>query len=356
VQPAKDAATGTGDSTMAYYANDMVKSITQGGRTNTYTLDTVTNRFRSWTQNDDGTTLTKRNHYSNDGDSPAWTDEGNGTYTRAVTSAVGQVGIFRGDGLMAWSLLNLHGDVVATMDSSTGLVATADYDEFGVARTPATGRYGWLGSAQRAADTPSGMVLMGLRLYNPATGRFLSRDPVDGGGRSDFDYCGGDPLACSDIAGDKWVNCNGSWLSQMYTQSSTNSHYSSWNTFWKMRTIRHGYTVNVRCKLSHNATKRLVEYGAGIGVIVGGLLGLLCTAGAPLCVLAGALAGFFIGQALPTEYETRCPQEKGLTLRETVKIRWGKKTVYWRWWAGGGTSTYNYRYGYGWMLGPRCNR
>jgi RHS repeat-associated protein len=356
VQPTKDAASGTGDATMAYYANDMVKSISQAGRTNTYTLDTVASRFRSWTQNDNGTTVTKRNHYSNDGDSPAWTDEGNGTYTRSVSSAAGPVGIFRGDGLMAWSLLNLHGDVVATMDSSTGLVATADYDEFGVARTPATSRYGWLGSAQRAADTPSGMVLMGLRLYNPSTGRFLSRDPVDGGGRNDFDYCGGDPLACSDVAGDKSIDCSGSWLSQRYTQTSINTHYSRWNTFWKMRTVRHGYTVNARCKLSHNVTKRLVEYGAGIGVIVGALLGLICSAGAVFCSIVGAIVGFLVGQSLPTEYETRCPQEKGLTLRETVKIRWGKKTIYWRWWIGGGRSTYSYRYGYGWWLTPRCNR
>jgi hypothetical protein len=76
----------------------------------------------------------------------------------------------------------------------------------------------------------------GVSRYNPSTARFLSRDPVDG--RNDFEYCGGDPLACSDVA------------------------------------------------------------------------------------------GFLVGQSLPTEYETRCPQENGLTIRQTVKVRLGIKTIY----------------------------
>jgi RHS repeat-associated protein len=204
-------------------------------------------------------------------------------------------------------LSNLHGDVVATMDSGPGLVATADYDEFGVARMAAPGRYGWLGASQRAADTPSGVLLMGVRLYNPGTGRFLSRDPVDGGGRSDFDYCGGDPLGCSDESGEKWIDCSGSWNSKRFSDSWTH-RFSRFMPYWKIRTIRHGKTINVRCKLSSNATKRLVEYGGpAAGAAIGAYLGTYCTVAAVFCSVAGAIAGAVVGAMSTTEYEIRCP-------------------------------------------------
>ena len=35
--------------------------------------------------------------------------------------------------------------------------------------TTPTARYGWLGTHQRATDTPAGLTLMGVRLYNPTT-------------------------------------------------------------------------------------------------------------------------------------------------------------------------------------------
>jgi RHS repeat-associated protein len=43
--------------------------------------------------------------------------------------------------------------------------------------------------------------LMGLRLYNPATGRFLQTDPVAGGSATSYDYCNGDPVNCTDTNG-----------------------------------------------------------------------------------------------------------------------------------------------------------
>jgi RHS repeat-associated protein len=62
-------------------------------------------------------------------------------------------------------------------------------------------RYGWLGGKQRAADTPSGVVLMGVRLYNPALGRFLQTDPVFGGSCNAYDYTCQDPENQSDLDG-----------------------------------------------------------------------------------------------------------------------------------------------------------
>ncbi|MFE2537050.1 hypothetical protein [Streptomyces sp. NPDC059371] len=42
---------------------------------------------------------------------------------------------------------------------------------------------------------------MGPRLYNLATGRSLSVDPVPGGSAIAYDYCVADPVNCYDING-----------------------------------------------------------------------------------------------------------------------------------------------------------
>jgi RHS repeat-associated protein len=88
-----------------------------------------------------------------------------------------------------------------TLKSSNGTT-----DEFGTPRDTATigqRRYGWLGAKQRAADTPGGLTLMGVRLYNPTTGRFLSVDPIAGGNANAYEYCSGDPVNCFDLDG-RW--------------------------------------------------------------------------------------------------------------------------------------------------------
>ncbi|MFF2852043.1 RHS repeat-associated core domain-containing protein [Streptomyces sp. NPDC058001] len=40
---------------------------------------------------------------------------------------------------------------------------------------------------------------MGIRLYDTSTGRFLSTDPVAGGNANAYDYCGAEPVGCTDL-------------------------------------------------------------------------------------------------------------------------------------------------------------
>jgi hypothetical protein len=47
---------------------------------------------------------------------------------------------------------------------------------------------------------------MGVRLYNPATGRFLSIDPVPGGNANAYDYVYQDPITKTDLTG-KRIDC-----------------------------------------------------------------------------------------------------------------------------------------------------
>lgn len=58
----------------------------------------------------------------------------------------------------------------------------------------------WLGTAQRDASAASGLVLMGVRVYNPVTGRFLTTDPVLGGVAGPYSYPA-DPVNNADVLG-----------------------------------------------------------------------------------------------------------------------------------------------------------
>lgn len=219
--PAADTQNAAGgDLTASYHVSDLVRSITQAGRTTTYALDIDDQRIRSWTDVSNGVTTTRKHHYDGDGDNPAWTDEGNGQYSRVVSSIGGDLTAIRGaDGNVEFQLGNLHGDVVATASSDLatqpGLLATLDSTEYGLPRDPAAAgarRYGWLGAKQRASDTPAGITLMGVRLYNPVTGRFLSTDPVPGGSCNSYEYTCADPINSTDLDGKrKKPKAKGSW-------------------------------------------------------------------------------------------------------------------------------------------------
>jgi len=103
-------------------------------------------------------------------------------------------------------LANPHGDVVATIDVTTGVEAAAmssvaDYDEYGIVVTAtAPSPYGWVGTATRASANQGGLIQMGARMYNPATGRFLTTDPVPGGTPNPYTYPP-DPVNMYDLAG-----------------------------------------------------------------------------------------------------------------------------------------------------------
>ncbi len=102
-------------------------------------------------------------------------------------------------------LSTIHGDVALQLPLDAGQAPVAlDGDEYGNPRPgqPAT-RYTWLGAKQRSTETLTGLTLMGVRLYNPATGRFLSIDPVYGGNLNAYEYAQADPLNRYDLDG-KW--------------------------------------------------------------------------------------------------------------------------------------------------------
>ena len=209
--------------TIGYYANDLVRQQTSGTSRQTWNLDaggrlaawtTETSSSGTWTQ-----TGSKTNHYGADTDSPDWIQETGSTITRNVQGISGGLdAVTSATGATVLQLTDIHGDVTVQLplDTTQALVALA-YDEYGNAEgDTTTARYGWLGGKQRSSETVTGATLMGVRLYDPTTGRFLSVDPVPGGNANAYEYCNSDPLDCYDLDGrfgwGKWIDRVGTGL------------------------------------------------------------------------------------------------------------------------------------------------
>lgn len=201
--PSVDAG-GSGNLTATYYANGMLDTQTQAGTTDTYTLDGTLSRYS--TEVNSSTGYTTVDDYSDGGDSPAWSTA-NGSWTADVPGLDGNLDAeVTESGTVTLELTDLHGDVIATVNpgSDAAPTATYTYTEFGSAETgsAAPGTYGYLGSDQRAGSDMGGTVLMGVRVYNPNTGRFLETDPVFGGNANPYDYVYQNPLTNLDLNGE----------------------------------------------------------------------------------------------------------------------------------------------------------
>jgi RHS repeat-associated protein len=198
--PAADVTGGT-NLTADYYTNDLVHSETQGTATYTWGLD-ANGRLGSWTATG---SINKTNHYDDpSSDSPDWIAEtaDGSQWTANLTDLIGSLAVTVDQtGAATYQYANLHGDIAAT--AAAGVSAPTplpDYGEFGT--NPGTNsRYGWLGGKERSSDVLAGAILMGVRLFAPALGRFMQTDPIPGGSANDYDYTRQSPLTNSDLDG-----------------------------------------------------------------------------------------------------------------------------------------------------------
>ncbi|MFI5933073.1 DNRLRE domain-containing protein [Actinoplanes sp. NPDC051494] len=214
--PATDLASGSAALTVAYQDTDLPVSMTQGTAAKTFTVDPA-RRYRQVLDTTSGTeTRRTTNHYANDSDSPSWisvsSDAGaTAAWSRNIIGIDGKLAaVHSSDGTSTLELTNLHGDVVATVPNHVPTAAdpagasTSAYfesTEYGIARdATSTGRYNWLGGAQRSTDAVASLILMGARLYNPASGRFLTVDSIAGGNQNAYEYPS-DPINSFDVTG-----------------------------------------------------------------------------------------------------------------------------------------------------------
>ncbi|HEX2895989.1 MAG TPA: RHS repeat-associated core domain-containing protein [Marmoricola sp.] len=219
---------------VTYHANDLVAAQTlytsgvdadannglgqNPAATSTYTLDVTGQRFATRTAQDTNpetgavTTRTRTLRYSSGADAPTWTDEGDGSITRTATGPTGDLTALVVFGTtstddsndqLSWELSDIHGDIAATLPANNSDTIQLDRpDEYGYSVTAIDGstQYGWLGAKKRSMDTPGNLLLMGLRLYSPVIGRFLSPDPVFGGNANAYTYPT-DPVNQRDVDG-----------------------------------------------------------------------------------------------------------------------------------------------------------
>lgn len=281
--PSIDAG-GSGDLTATYYANDMVASQTQNGRTLSYILDPLGNRVR--TQTDNSTSTVTTNHYAGDTDSPSWSVNASG-WTENMPGVDGQLSAQVTGAGAVFQLADLHGDTMAIVNgdapaaSDTGPGATFTYSEFGAAESGTPGTYGWLGTDQRASAL-GGTTLMGERVYNSVTGRFNQVDPVAHGSSNAYDYVDQNPVTGFDLSG----RC----------------HWYSWSCLW--RQARAGFVQTIMgIIMTAECTATLAGFGAAAAAfdwlcapVAGIIAGLVTTewvnhgrAGADQMLIGGGL-------------------------------------------------------------------
>jgi RHS repeat-associated protein len=138
------------------------------------------------------------------------TDATDSSITRAsVPGPVGDVSSYAGapGSTITYRYYNGHGDLAAEADSTGSRLSGGayTYDPFGapVQAAPANAMSErWTGRWDKQLDTASGLIQMGARPYDPALGRFLAVDPVEGGSLSTYDYAAQDPINAYDLDGE----------------------------------------------------------------------------------------------------------------------------------------------------------
>ncbi len=183
-----------------------------GAATRQCPLDAAQRRAAQTTVSEDSTTTVQR-HYTDSSDNPGWatatTDGSEPVVSRYVSGINGDLAATVTGSRVTLDVVDPLGSIATTvtLDGATRTVAGLGvYDEYGNAITsgPSAGAlsYGWLGGKERAADS-SGLVLMGVRLYNSVTGLFTSVDPVEGGNETVYAYPN-DPVNKLDLDGQAW--------------------------------------------------------------------------------------------------------------------------------------------------------
>jgi RHS repeat-associated protein len=220
--PAAATPTGASDLTLVYNLTNQVTNIAGVSSTN-YSYDPNGNNLYEITTTGGVTTTTTKHYFGSD--TPSFTTSvTNGVtttekYSPSLSSGLNSITTTTG-GVTTTSVVftDLQGANFATTTKPATGYATPPagintYDEYGnptntTQNIGTNQNYGWAGSAHRTTDK-TGLILLGARVYNPASGQFTTTDPVPGGNENAYNYPN-NPVNQNDFTG-CWGNF-GDWL------------------------------------------------------------------------------------------------------------------------------------------------
>jgi RHS repeat-associated protein len=146
-----------------------------------------------------------------------------------------------GTGARTTLIRDIQGSIIATLDSSTGVLTKIGYGVYGESSS-STGSFRYAG--QRIDSETNGLYYSRARMYMPTWGRFMQVEPIGYvGGINLYAYVNNDPLNATDPLGLDCVSAGG-------TTSCTTSAYSvsfptpkGWQDFTSSSTNYHFYST-----------------------------------------------------------------------------------------------------------------
>ncbi|HEU4913808.1 MAG TPA: PA14 domain-containing protein [Candidatus Saccharimonadales bacterium] len=233
---------GTVVTKFGYDASDRNTSITETNGSNVtrtaYSRD-AQNRLLARTVTVNGTTQSDlRYGYTASGDTPDFIKQTDGTVVEKYLSLPGGVTVTirpsaSGGGQKTYSLPNIHGDNMATLDGSGTRTATSIVGPFG---EPIPGQqsldnslsgttFSYVGQHQKLTESSYALtpIQMGARVYLTVLGRFASVDPVEGGVDNSYVYPT-DPVGECDLDGNFAILVAGAILAAVAIASASKNY------------------------------------------------------------------------------------------------------------------------------------
>jgi RHS repeat-associated protein len=204
--PGDGQLTGRGGDTFNWDGTGRIQTATVAGTTACYSYDPVGNlitRTYKTAASNCATPTGTTNYLLGD----LFETNSSGTITTSYTDGpVGALASYNGPpvptGTATYLYYNGHGDLAAEVTGTSITIHT--YDAWGVPldAPPANATaHRYTGAWNEQYDSTTSFILMGARPYDPALGRFLAVDPIDGGSLNNYDYAGQDPVNSLDLAG-----------------------------------------------------------------------------------------------------------------------------------------------------------